>query len=254
MLILRESSYIYVRNLKTWLAQPTMIVAAVFSSAVMYLFFGEPLRGITGLPGFPASDYQAFLTAMVIVMAVVFSGSDMAMVLLTDMMSGYVDKLLLSPVNRFSILLGTLLIGGTRAMAQVLAIILVATAIGVRFEGGVLGILAVIVGTTLLGVAMGCVGLIVAMRTRSVQVTVNSWLLFMPLAFLTSAFMPRDLLTGWFQVAVGLNPIEYIMVAVRAVIIEGWIWDSILPGIWVLLATTLVLVGAATYEYRRATN
>ena len=54
MLILRESSYIYVRNLKTWLAQPTMIVAAVLSSAVMYLFFGEPLRGITGLPGFPA--------------------------------------------------------------------------------------------------------------------------------------------------------------------------------------------------------
>ena len=32
---------------------------------------------------------------------------------------------------------------------------------------------------------MGCVGLIVAVRTRSVQVTVNSWLLFMPLAFLT---------------------------------------------------------------------
>ena len=38
---------------------------------------------------------------------------------------------------------------------------------------------------------MGCAGLIVAaVRTRSVQVTVNSWLLFMPLAFLTSAFMP----------------------------------------------------------------
>ncbi len=254
MLVLRESYFIYVRNLKTWLAQPWMIVAAVLSSAFMFLFFGEPLRGITALPGFPADDYQAFLASMVIVMAVVFSGSDMAMVLLTDMMSGYVDKLLLSPVNRFSILLGTLLIGGTRAMAQVVAIILVAAAIGVRFEGGFLGILGIIVGATLLGVAMGCVGLIVAMRTRSVQVTVNSWLLFMPLAFLTSAFMPRDLLTGWFQVAVGLNPIEYIMVAVRAVIIEGWVWDSILPGIWVLLATTAVLVGAATYEYRRATN
>ena len=116
MLILRESYFIYVRNLKTWLAQPWMIVAAVLSSAFMFLFFGEPLRGITALPGFPADDYQAFLAAMVIVMAVVFSGSDMAMVLLTDMMSGYVDKLLLSPVNRFSILLGTLLIGGTRAM------------------------------------------------------------------------------------------------------------------------------------------
>ena len=76
--------------------------------------------------------------------------------------------------------------------------------------------------TTLLGVAMGCVGLIIAVRTRSVQVTVNSWLLFMPLAFLTSAFMPRELITGWFQFAVGLNPVEYILVAVRTVIIDGW--------------------------------
>ena len=53
MLVLRESFYIYVRNLKTWLAQPWMIVAAVLSSAFMFLFFGEPLRGITALPGIP---------------------------------------------------------------------------------------------------------------------------------------------------------------------------------------------------------
>ena len=254
MLILRESSYIYVRNLKTWLAQPTMIVAAVLSSAVMYLFFGEPLRSITGLPGFPASDYQAFLTAMVIVMAVVFSGSDMAMVLLTDIMSGYVDKLLLSPVNRFSILLGTLAIGATRAIAQVVAIVLVATAIGVRFEGGVLGRPRRHRGRRAAWSSHGLRGLIIAVRTRSVQVTVNSWLLFMPLAFLTSAFMPRDLLTGWFQFAVGLNPIEYILVAVRTIIIDGWIWEHIVPGFWVLLATSAVLIAAATYEYRRATN
>ncbi len=254
MQILRESSYIYVRNLKTWLAQPWMIVAAVLSSAVMYLFFGEPLRAITNLPGFPTSDYQAFLTAMVIVMAVVFSGSDMAMVLLTDIMSGYVDKLLLSPVNRFSILLGTLAIGATRAVAQVAAILLVATVIGVRFAGGFPGVLAVTLATTLLAVAMGCVGLIIAVRTRSVQVTVNSWLLFMPLAFLTSAFMPRELLTGWFGIAVGLNPVEYILVAVRTIIIEGWMWEQILPGLWVLLATCAVLISAATFEYRRATN
>ena len=112
MRVLRESYYIYVRNLKTWLAQPWMIVAAVLSSAFMFLFFGEPLRGHHGATrDSPPTTTRPFLAAMVIVMAVVFSGSDMAMVLLTDMMSGYVDKLLLSPVNRFSILLGTLLIG-----------------------------------------------------------------------------------------------------------------------------------------------
>jgi len=69
MTIARESYYIYLRNLKTWLAQPWSIVAAVASSAIMFLFFGEPLRNIAVLPGFPATDYQTYLTGMVLVMA-----------------------------------------------------------------------------------------------------------------------------------------------------------------------------------------
>ncbi len=101
---------------------------------------------------------------------------------------------------------------------------------------------------------MACVGLILALGTRSVQVTVNSWLLFIPLAFLTSAFMPTDLLTGRFQVAVRFNPVEYVVRAVRAIIIEGWVWPTILPGIWVLLGMTGLLLAITTWQYRRATT
>jgi hypothetical protein len=64
--------------------------------------------------------------------------------------------------------------------------------------------------------------LIIALRTKSVQVTQSSWLLFMPLAFLTTAFMPKELLSGWFKVAVTLNPVDYVMEGVRTIIIEGW--------------------------------
>ena len=199
MTIARETYYLYIRNLRVWLAQPWTLGAAVISSAFMFLFFGAPLANLPLLPGWPTGDYQAYLTDMVIAMAVVFSGSAMAMALLTDMMSGYLDKLLLSPVSRVSILLGTLLVGGTRTLTQVIAIVVVALALGVRFEGGIAGLLAVVVAATVFGVAMACVGLILAMRTKSVQATANSWLLFMPLAFLTTAFMPKDLLSGGFR-------------------------------------------------------
>ena len=53
--------------------------AARYGHPLIFLFFGAPLSGLTNLPGFPADDYQAFLTAMVIVMAVIFSGADAAM-------------------------------------------------------------------------------------------------------------------------------------------------------------------------------
>ena len=181
----------------------------------MFLFFGAPLSGMTSIPGFPSDDYDAYITGMIVVMAVVFNGADVAFTLLTDMLSGYFDKLLLAPVNRFSILMGTLLISGTRALVQVLVILAMALALGVSFKGGLVGLVAIIVAATVFGIATACIGLIIALRTRSVQVTQNSWLMFMPLAFLTTAFMPKELLTGWFKWAVTLNPVDYVLVSVR---------------------------------------
>ena len=253
MTVARESYFIYVRNLKAWLAQPAAVISAMTMSAFMFLFFGAPLSGMTDIPGFPAEDYEAYLTGMIIIMAVVFNGSDVAFALLTDMLSGYFDKLLLAPVNRFSILMGALLVSGTRALVQVLVILTLALALGVTFKGGVLGLLVIIVAATIFGVAMACLGLIIALKTKSVQVTQNSWLLFMPLAFLTTAFMPKELLTGWFKVAVALNPVDYIMVGVRTIIIEGWEWESILPGLYILTAITAIMLTSATWAYRRAT-
>jgi ABC-2 type transport system permease protein len=253
MKIMRETWFIYRRNVQVWLAQPAMVAASVFTAAFMFLLFGAPLSGIANIPGFPSDDYQAFLTGMVIVMVVVFNGADVAMALLTDMLSGYFDKLLLAPINRFSILMGALLVAGTRSLAQVVAVIGIALALGVRFETGILGIATVVIAASIFGIAFGCIGIMMALKTKSVQLTQTSWIMFMPVTFLTSAFMPRELLTGWFKVAVSFNPVEYVLVGIRAIIIEGWVWDSIAPGLYVLVGMTVGLISAATWMYRRAT-
>ena len=69
------------------------VISTIMLSLFMFLFFAAPLGSITRIPGFPADDYEAYLTGMIIVMAVVFNGSDVAFALLTDMLSGYFDKL-----------------------------------------------------------------------------------------------------------------------------------------------------------------
>ena len=253
MNIVRETYFIYMRNLKAWLGQPALVISTLIPPVFMFLFFGTPLRGMAGISGFPSDDYYAYFAAMIIVLAVVMNGADVAFSLLTDMLSGYFDKLLLAPVNRFSMLMGTLLTSGTRALLQVSVIVIMALAFGVSFEGGLVGITAIIIAATVFGIATACIGLIIAMRTRSVQMTQNSWLMFMPLAFLTTAFMPKEFLTGWFKLAVTLNPVDYVLVSVRTIIIEGWVWESILPGLWVLTATTVIMLTTATWTYRRAT-
>ncbi|MCY4622938.1 MAG: ABC transporter permease [bacterium] len=253
MNLVRETYFIYMRNLKAWLGQPALVVSTVMPPVFMFLFFGTPLRSMTGIAGFPADDYYAYFAAMIIVLSVVMNGADVAFGLLTDMLSGYFDKLLLAPVNRFSLLMGTLLTSGTRALLQVVVIVAMALVFGVRFQGGVVGIMAVIIAAAVFGIATACIGLIIALRTRSVQLTQNSWLMFMPLAFLTTAFMPKEFLTGWFKWAVTVNPVDYVLVSVRTIIITGWEWESILPGIWVLAALTAIMLTAATWTYRGAT-
>ena len=251
--LFRQTYYIYKRNFKIWVTQPANILPSLFITVFLYLVFGSTFGDVTKLPGFPSENYNAFLVAMILVQAVVFSGGDAGFAMLTDILSGYFDKLLLAPINRLSILLGSLLIAGTRALIQAVVIVVMALALGVSFKGGMIGALAVIVVSGLFGVAWSCLGLIIALRTKSVRATESSFVLFFPFVFLTSAFMPKELLSGWFKVAVTINPVNYVLEGMRAIVVEGWVWDTILLGVGVLAVMTLLLAGLATWLYRRTT-
>ena len=253
MSILTQTWNIYLRNLKTWIGQPALVIPSVVFPAFFFLLFAAPLAGVTDLPDFPTNDYQAYMTGTILVMSVVFSGADAAMAILADILSGYFDKLLLAPINRFSILLSSLLMAGTRALFQVVIIIIIALALGVSFKGGISGVLFIAVLATALGMAWACVGLMIAIKTKSAQITQSSWLLFMPVAFLTTAYMPKEFLTGWFKWAVTVNPVDYVLKSIRTVIITGWEWNAISPGLWVLVGMSALLLGVATWLYRRET-
>ncbi len=251
--IFRQTYYIYVRNLKIWVTQPAALIPPLFISAFLFIIFGSAFGEVTRLPGFPADDYMAFLVAMILIQAVIFSGGDAGFAMLTDILSGYFDKLLLAPINRFSILFGSLLLAGTRALLQAVVIVLLAFALGVSFKAGVLGAMFVIVLASAFGITWSCLGLIIALKTKSAQATQASFVLFFPFIFLTTAFMPKELLTGWFQVAVTVNPVNYVLEGIRVIVIEGWVWDTILVGVGVLAAMTVVLAWLATWLFKRVT-
>ncbi len=251
--MLREVYFIYRRNLKTWLAVPANVIAPLFISGLLFILFGAMFERTISLGGFGTDDYQAFLVAWIIVQVVVFSGTDSGFALLTDILSGYFDKLLLAPINRFSILFGTLMVSGTRALLQALIVVFLALALGVDFQAGVLGVLAMLALAVLFGLVWSCLGIMIALKTKNAQATQSAGLLFFPFIFLTTAFMPEDQLTGWFKVAVKINPVTYVMEAMRAIVLEGWEWGTIFTGVWIAGVMLAVLLAATTWMYRRQT-
>ncbi len=253
MSAIRETYYIYRRNLKIWLV-PATFLPPLFISGLLYILFAATFSEVTNLGGFATADYNAFLVSWIIVQAVVFSGGDSGFALLTDMMSGYFDKLLLAPINRFSILFGSLLVSATRAVAQAVIIIAIAFGLGVSFKTGFLGILVLIGFAAVFGLAWSCLSIVIAIKTRSVQATQSSFVLFFPFIFLTTAFMPEELLSGWFRVAVKANPVTYVTEAMRVLVVEGWTLTPVLQGLWVTVGTVVPLMLLTTWLYRRATT
>ena len=180
MAVFRETYYIYRRNLKVWFV-PATFLPPLFISGVLYVLFAATFTEVTQLSGFATGDYEAFLVAWIIVQAVVFSGGDSGFALLTDMMSGYFDKLLLAPINRFSILFGSLLVSGTRAMFQGVVIVVIALALGVSFKTGVLGVLVLLAFAAVFGLAWACLSIIIALKTKNAQATQSSFVSVLPL-------------------------------------------------------------------------
>jgi ABC-2 type transport system permease protein len=88
--------------------------------------------------------------------------------------------------------------------------------IGVRFDSPVVGPVGLLALTLLFGIGFAAVSIAVALATGSVRATQSTFIIFFPLLFLTPSALPRDLMTGWFEKAVSINPMTYVIEAARS--------------------------------------
>jgi ABC-2 type transport system permease protein len=98
-----------------------------------------------------------------------------------------------------------------------LVLLLFGFVIGVRFaENTLVGSVGLIALTLLFGIGFAAVSIAVALATGSIRATQSTFIIFFPLLFLTPSALPRDLMTGWFEKAVSLNPMTYVVEAARS--------------------------------------
>jgi ABC-2 type transport system permease protein len=83
---------------------------------------------------------------------------------------------------------------------------------------------------------------VIALKTRSAAATNSAGLIFFPLLFLTPNFVPRNLLTRPMEIAATINPVTYLMEALRSLILEDYRWETIGLGYLVVgVAATVML-------------
>ena len=190
-------------------------------------------------PFLHGQGYAAFQIPVSLLFAVSTATSGLALV--TEIDNGYFDKLLVAPIRRSSIIFGRLAADLVRGVMLSVLVLLVGLAFGVHVKSGVLGAVVLVVLAALWGVAYAGIGLLVALRTRSVQATNASFLVFFPLLFLTPNFVPFDRLTGLMEALARANPVSYVIEGLRSLVLQGWVVDKLAICLAVIVTTALIL-------------
>jgi ABC-2 type transport system permease protein len=196
-------------------------------------------------------SYVAFQLPVSLMFAVATATSGLAIV--TEIDNGYFDKLLVAPIRRSSIIIGRLASDFVRGIGASVLVLIAGLAFGAHVESGPLGAVVLILLAALFGVAYAGFAILVALRTRNVQATNTSFLVFFPLLFLTPNFVPFDLLTPVMETLARLNPVSYVIEGLRSLIIDGWDPDKIAACLGVTLAMGVALIALslraiATYD------
>jgi ABC-2 type transport system permease protein len=199
-------------------------------------------------------DFKAFQLPTAILLGV--TGVSRAPALVLDVQNGYFDRLLVTPVRRLAILLGHMAADVTVACALIVPITIVGFVIGIRFETGVLGVVAFIALGALWSLAFSGFGYAIALKTGNPAAVNSSFLLFFPFLFLTSSYVPRDQLSGWLEIVATWNPVTYLLEGLRSLVVDGWRWRELgkaLLAIAVVATVSMTLCfGALRGRVRRS--
>jgi ABC-2 type transport system permease protein len=235
------------RGVRALLRQPWFVAITLVQPVVWLLLFGALFENVVPAPN---GDYIAYLTPGIVVMSALFSSGWAGMGFITDAERGVMDRLLVSPVRRGSVMTGSLLNQQVTTVVQTLVILVLGFATGARFPGGVGIMLVFVVSVILLAAAFASYSNALALLLRSQESVIGAVnFVVLPLSFLSSMLVPTDALPGWIAAIAQWNPVDWAVVIGRQTLSADVDWSVVGPRFGGLLALAVVAAALAARSF-----
>jgi ABC-2 type transport system permease protein len=239
------------RSVMALLRQPWYVAVTLVQPVIWLLLFGALFKRVVEIPGFDVDSYQDFLAPGVVVMTAMFSAGWNGIGTLEDIDRGVLDRFLVSPVARPSLIIGPLSQLAIGIVIQALIIVGLALAVGADFPGGVPGVAVLILCAVMLAAALGALSYAVALTARQQETLVGLvQFVALPLSFLSAAFMQLSLAPGWIQEIARYNPVNWAVEAGRDAVASGTDWGFVAERVGLLAGVALVSLLVATRAFR----
>lgn len=222
---------IYWRDMIKFTRSKAMIFLSLLQPVLWLAFYGISMSSNLSMffpqetiapPGTVTANYMTFITSGVIGMTILFTCLYSGQNLQFDRQYGLMKEIVVSPMPRSQILIGTTLSGVTKCLIQTAIIILFGYVVGARFFAG-FSVWSTIVSAfgLLLFAAMFSTGLMFLSNMIGLKVSNHDVsqalmaLLTLPLFFASNALYPVEALPSVIKTLCLINPLTYFINGVR---------------------------------------
>ncbi|MDG5820795.1 ABC transporter permease [Natronococcus sp. A-GB7] len=261
-------------NFKRWnlkaVRNPFVLVVSLAQPFIFLVLFTEVFGNVAGgavSQGLPGIDYTTFLVPAIAIQVALASAVTSGIGLVNDIENGMFEKVLVSPMNRTAVFVGKTLAEVFRIALQIAIILGLGVLLGAEITTGVVGAVGIMAVGILFSFWFIAFSNMLAVLTRDQESTIiGANLLQFPLLFLSSAFLPLEVLPNWIQLFARINPVTYGVDAARAIMLDedvmtvlevtafGGALDTIVPAVAVLVGLGSVFGAGAIYLLSRASS
>ena len=249
--IVTHTAWMTGRQLKAITRQPAYIVIMLIQPVIWLFLFGSLFRRVVELPGFGAPSYLDYLVPGVVVMSALSASMWSGMTVLEEIDRGIMDRFLVLPLHRSAIINASAVLQSLIIALQSVIIVLLGLAGGAHYAGGVGGVLILVAVSVLVAILFSAFSNTVGMlaRQRETIIGINTFLL-LPLTFLSSAFMPKELMPHWMQIVASCNPVNWALEAGRSAMSANpdWARVAVQGGGLALLAIAVTALSVLTFR------
>jgi ABC-2 type transport system permease protein len=219
--------------------------------ALWLLVFGEVFANVRGLALPAGVSYIEFIAPGVLAQSALFVAIFYGILIVWERDFGILTKLLSTPSPRSSIVVGKSFAAGVRGIFMGVVIFALALILGINLRFDPLDVVGVFVVVVLFSACFASLSMILAslLKTRDRMMGIGQ-AITMPLFFASNAIYPVASMPQWLQYITVVNPLSYVVDAMRAMLVTGD-YSHITMDIVALLVSTTVLISIASIALKR---
>jgi ABC-2 type transport system permease protein len=261
-------------NFKRWnrkaVRNPFVLVVSLVQPIIFLVLFTEVFGNVAAgaiQRGGLEIGYETYLVPAIAIQVSLAAAATSGVGLVNDIENGMFEKVLVTPMNRTAVFVGKTSAELVRIVFQIGVILGLGVVLGASIETGLLGALGVAAVGVLFSLWFVALSNTIAVLTRDQESTIiGANLLQFPLLFVSSAFLPLESLPGWIRTVARFNPVTYGADAARAIVLDrdvmtvvevtrfDGLWNTLVPGVVVLVVLDLLLGAVAVVMLSRATS